>query len=215
MFGISVGLATGSHNLNFRPAVALTVDLWSLPFNVAKQYSPYLPAVKPKFSARPSLGCHPLGGATLNLHAVMSQVAQNRGSSHQQPKLLAPIKFRPRTSAAPTKHHDKLPSTSLKMSRHLFKPLAAIPRQCRPGPIRAALQRPTSLQQLAAPFHTTPRQLKKKTDDPPAQRPRTDFGEMDVLGDVPVPQTAIDHCAPTGFFLDGGVQVVDGSGCCS
>lgn len=98
------------------------------------------------------------------------------------------------------------------MSRHLLKPLGAIPRQCRPGPIRAALQRPAPAQQLAAPFHTTPRQLKKKSDAPPAQRPRTDFQEMDVLGDAPVPQTAIDHCAPTGFFLDGGVQVVDGSG---
>ena len=99
------------------------------------------------------------------------------------------------------------------MSRHLLKPLGAIPRQCRLQPtLRAALQRPAPSQQPAAPFHTTPRQLKKNSDAPPAQRLRTDFQEMDVLGDAPVPQTAIDHCAPTGFFLNGGAQVTDGSG---
>ena len=101
------------------------------------------------------------------------------------------------------------------MSRHLLKPLGAIPRQCRPGsmpvPTRAALQRTSPSQQLVAPFHTTPRQL-KKSDSPPAHRPRTDFQEMDVLGDAPVPTTAVENCVPTGFFLDGGARVTDGSG---
>ncbi|EAA33883.2 DUF498 domain-containing protein [Neurospora crassa OR74A] len=68
-------------------------------------------------------------------------------------------------------------------------------------------------------FTTTPqaaKQTKQKlahNNEPvPDSPPTTDFGEMDMLGQTPVPSTAIDECFHDGFALNSGVQVTGGSG---
>ncbi|KAK3494332.1 uncharacterized protein B0T23DRAFT_419078 [Neurospora hispaniola] len=66
---------------------------------------------------------------------------------------------------------------------------------------------------------TTPQAAKQKkpklahNNEPvPDSPPTTDFGEMDMLGQTPVPSTAIDECFHDGFALNSGVQVTGGSG---
>ena len=49
---------------------------------------------------------------------------------------------------------------------------------------------------------------------PPSQEgTQTDFGTMDVLGNIPKPTTTIDACLSDGFHFDNGVKVDGGSGC--
>ncbi|KAI1752438.1 hypothetical protein F4782DRAFT_154755 [Xylaria castorea] len=57
-----------------------------------------------------------------------------------------------------------------------------------------------------ASFHTTPHH--RNGDGPPP----TDFAAMDILGNTPVPATAIDVCMSEGFQLNSGARVDDGSG---
>lgn len=94
------------------------------------------------------------------------------------------------------------------MSRNLLRPLRAIPRRSRPVriPVQPALRTP----QPAAQLHTTPAHHRRA--DPPKEPPKTDFEEMNVLGNAPVPATAVENCLDTGFILNGGVRVTDGSG---
>ncbi|KAK6822919.1 NADH dehydrogenase [Apiospora arundinis] len=40
----------------------------------------------------------------------------------------------------------------------------------------------------------------------------TDFGALDVLGNTPVPSTSVDICMWSGFQLNNGTRVTDGSG---
>ncbi|KAI1144209.1 hypothetical protein F5Y05DRAFT_407609 [Hypoxylon sp. FL0543] len=58
-----------------------------------------------------------------------------------------------------------------------------------------------------SPFHTTTSRHRGK-DEPPA----TDFGALDVLGNTPIPSTAVDVCTSDGFHFNSGVKVFDGSG---
>jgi hypothetical protein len=39
---------------------------------------------------------------------------------------------------------------------------------------------------------------------------QTDFGALDVLGNTPVPSTAIDACLDSGFHLNSGVKITGG-----
>ncbi|KAI2792638.1 hypothetical protein POX_b02678 [Penicillium oxalicum] len=39
---------------------------------------------------------------------------------------------------------------------------------------------------------------------------QTDFGTLDVLGNTPVPSTAIDACLDSGFHLNSGVKITGG-----
>lgn len=41
---------------------------------------------------------------------------------------------------------------------------------------------------------------------------RASFERLDVLGDVPVPSTAVDACLPAGFKLNNSLRTSDGSG---
>lgn len=57
---------------------------------------------------------------------------------------------------------------------------------------------------------------KPRTTDrgPPSQEDtQTDFGSLDVLGNIPAPTTAIDACLSDGFHLDNGLKIGGGSGC--
>ncbi|KAL8743594.1 MAG: hypothetical protein Q9190_004070 [Brigantiaea leucoxantha] len=55
----------------------------------------------------------------------------------------------------------------------------------------------------------------QSTDRGPASKEdtQTDFGSMNVLGNMPVPTTAIDACLNDGFHLDNGIKITGGSGC--
>ncbi|KAI1265233.1 hypothetical protein F5Y18DRAFT_63234 [Xylariaceae sp. FL1019] len=57
-------------------------------------------------------------------------------------------------------------------------------------------------------FHGTARRGQNESDEPPP----TDFAAMDVLGNTPVPSTAVDICMSDGFQLNSGAKILDGSG---
>jgi hypothetical protein len=60
----------------------------------------------------------------------------------------------------------------------------------------------------AAFFHATT--CRRNTGDEP--RPPTDFAAMDVLGNTPVPSTAVDICQSDGFQLNSGAKILEGQG---
>lgn len=97
------------------------------------------------------------------------------------------------------------------MSRNFLRPLGAVSRQCRARrmPIASAVPRTTATPGVAAPLHTTPSLQREK---PPKEPPPTDFEELNVLGNTPVPATAVENCLDTGFIINGGIRVTDGSG---
>lgn len=41
---------------------------------------------------------------------------------------------------------------------------------------------------------------------------QTDFSELNVLGNLPTPATAVDACLDDGFHLDNGVKITQGDG---
>ncbi|KAI3337011.1 hypothetical protein HD806DRAFT_24418 [Xylariaceae sp. AK1471] len=59
-----------------------------------------------------------------------------------------------------------------------------------------------------ASFHAT--KCHQNTGDEP--RPPTDFAAMDVLGNTPVPSTAVDICQSDGFQLNSGAKILEGQG---
>ncbi|KAF4963319.1 hypothetical protein FSARC_8650 [Fusarium sarcochroum] len=59
-------------------------------------------------------------------------------------------------------------------------------------------------------FHAVP--SRRKEQQPPAQPPPTDFSELDVLGNTPIPSTSVDVCMYDGFGLNSGVTITDGNG---
>lgn len=59
-------------------------------------------------------------------------------------------------------------------------------------------------------FHAAPSRRREQT--PPAEPPPTDFGELDVLANTPIPSTSVDVCMYDGFGLNSGVTVTDGNG---
>ncbi|KAK7737837.1 hypothetical protein SLS53_006458 [Cytospora paraplurivora] len=46
----------------------------------------------------------------------------------------------------------------------------------------------------------------------PEEAPTTDFGRMDMLGQIPAPSTSIDICMSEGFRLDSGASIHNGQG---
>ncbi|RYP43903.1 hypothetical protein DL768_009586 [Monosporascus sp. mg162] len=63
-----------------------------------------------------------------------------------------------------------------------------------------------SCYQPVAPFHTTWHRLRRGGPPP------TDFGELDVLGNTPVPSYSVDVCMSDGFQFNNGAKILDGSG---
>jgi hypothetical protein len=45
-----------------------------------------------------------------------------------------------------------------------------------------------------------------------SEHTQTDFAELNVLGNLPTPATAVDACLNDGFHLDNGVKVTGGDG---
>ncbi|KAI1085608.1 hypothetical protein F5B20DRAFT_575116 [Whalleya microplaca] len=60
-----------------------------------------------------------------------------------------------------------------------------------------------------APFHTT---SPRRAGDAPQHRSPTNFGALDVLGNVPVPASSVDVCMSDGFQLNSGAKILDGAG---
>ncbi|KAJ4260597.1 hypothetical protein NW762_007340 [Fusarium torreyae] len=75
------------------------------------------------------------------------------------------------------------------------------------APIVSPSSQPFSSRRL---FHAVP--SRRKDQQPPAQPPPTDFGELDVLGNTPIPSTSVDVCMYDGFGLNSGVTITDGNG---
>lgn len=57
-------------------------------------------------------------------------------------------------------------------------------------------------------FHTTP--FRSKNEKVKDYQGATDFSEMDVLANTPIPSTSIDACVWDGFHLNSGVKIMDG-----
>ncbi|KAJ9260124.1 DUF498 domain protein [Paecilomyces variotii] len=47
---------------------------------------------------------------------------------------------------------------------------------------------------------------------PSNEETQTDFGALNVFGNIPAPSTAIDACLDDGFHLDNGVKITGGDG---
>lgn len=64
-------------------------------------------------------------------------------------------------------------------------------------------------------LHTTAQRPRRHAGDDEGangERPRTDFGALDVLGNTPVPSYSVDVCMSDGFQFNNGAKVADGSG---
>ncbi|KAK7417893.1 hypothetical protein QQZ08_011474 [Neonectria magnoliae] len=59
-------------------------------------------------------------------------------------------------------------------------------------------------------FHAAP--SRRKGQEAPAHSGPTDFSELDVLANTPVPSTSVDVCMYDGFGLNSGVTISDGNG---
>ncbi|KAK3956903.1 hypothetical protein QBC32DRAFT_366568 [Pseudoneurospora amorphoporcata] len=88
-----------------------------------------------------------------------------------------------------------------------------------PAPSSSLITTPTTKSNVSRCFTTTAHLLKQKrqklahNNEPiPDSPPTTDFSEMDMLGQTPIPSTAIDECFHDGFALNSGVQITGGSG---
>ena len=99
--------------------------------------------------------------------------------------------------------------------RRELRRLWHIPPRTNPTLIQTALSRQPFTNQSSRRQNDQQRQ---KRPMPPAAAPDqstpvpSTIGSLDVLGDVPVPTTAIDFCYYDGFMLDSGKKVTDGDG---
>lgn len=64
----------------------------------------------------------------------------------------------------------------------------------------------------AASFHTTPAAHASRAQQPSGNPAATSLGLLDVLGNIPAPSTSVDICMSSGFVLNSGARVTDGSG---
>ncbi|KAK3313768.1 hypothetical protein B0H66DRAFT_537020 [Apodospora peruviana] len=62
--------------------------------------------------------------------------------------------------------------------------------------------------------HPTPQkgEIAHNNERVPEKPPATDFGQMDMLGQTPVPSTSVDVCMSDGFQFDSGVTITGGDG---
>jgi NADH dehydrogenase [ubiquinone] 1 alpha subcomplex assembly factor 3 len=63
-----------------------------------------------------------------------------------------------------------------------------------------------------APFHTTTPVHASRAQAPGGNPAPTSLGLLDVLGNIPAPATSVDVCMSSGFQLNNGTRVTDGSG---
>ncbi|KAI4592229.1 hypothetical protein KJ359_011381 [Pestalotiopsis sp. 9143b] len=99
-------------------------------------------------------------------------------------------------------------SHSAKASSASAHPLQSSRRQ-RPVAANAA---PFSRAPAVASFHTTPAAHASRAQQPSGNPAATSLGLLDVLGNIPAPSTSVDICMSSGFVLNSGARVTDGSG---
>ncbi|KAI1855061.1 hypothetical protein JX265_012249 [Neoarthrinium moseri] len=81
--------------------------------------------------------------------------------------------------------------------------------QTRPRCARPAQHYPvTGRIPFASSFHTS----RRLRNDGSGGSSRTDLGALDVLANTPVPSNSIDICMASGFQLNNGARITDGSG---
>lgn len=85
------------------------------------------------------------------------------------------------------------------------------------SPLSFAPRRSNSSSYPARPSRIVPRAQPPKPqtrDRGPrsSETTQTDFAELNVLGNLPTPATAVDACLDDGFHLDNGIKVTGGDG---
>ncbi|KAI5457746.1 NADH dehydrogenase 1 alpha subcomplex assembly factor 3 [Mariannaea sp. PMI_226] len=105
------------------------------------------------------------------------------------------------------------PCASRALGRSL-SPLSAPVSRTAIAALRSQTSVPSIVEQMSplkrSPFHTV--SSRRKGQEPPSQPPPTDFGELDVLANTPIPSTSVDVCMYDGFGLNSGVTITDGNG---
>lgn len=61
-------------------------------------------------------------------------------------------------------------------------------------------------------FHTSSANLASRAQAPGGPPAQTSLGLLDILGNTPAPSTSVDICMSSGFQLNSGMRVTDGSG---
>ncbi|KPM39882.1 hypothetical protein AK830_g6648 [Neonectria ditissima] len=107
-----------------------------------------------------------------------------------------------RPCAGPRALHQTLSQASRSPSRSA---IAALTPQAAPSP-NSRQPFPLGLR----PFHAVPK--RRRGQEAPAHPGPTDFNELDVLANTPVPSTSVDVCMYDGFGLNSGVTISDGNG---
>ncbi|KZL64880.1 DUF498 domain protein [Colletotrichum tofieldiae] len=100
-------------------------------------------------------------------------------------------------------------STSTRVLRAFARAQRTLPRsvpRASPAPSRTPTA-PAQFGCLRSQLHTSSFRSREKPKD---YQGATDFGEMDVLANTPIPSTSIDACVPDGFHLNSGVKIMDG-----
>ncbi|KAF3015242.1 hypothetical protein E8E14_000871 [Neopestalotiopsis sp. 37M] len=78
--------------------------------------------------------------------------------------------------------------------------------------LHSTRQQPVTSRTSVAPFHTTPATRASRAQQPGGNPAATSLGLLDVLGNIPAPSTSVDICMSSGFVLNSGARVTDGSG---
>ena len=99
----------------------------------------------------------------------------------------------PRVLRALARNEPRLPSLRIQPFNHPHPPRT--PRLFPARQLHTSLARPSAARK-----------------DVPNQAPPTDFDQLNVLGNTPVPSTAVDVCMADGFQLNSGARVLDGNG---
>ena len=117
---------------------------------------------------------------------------------------------------------------SLELLRALRGYASDLPRLCPGRPTHSQLSAPLARRSLprahnrllpgprafsATSRHAAAAPRSKDRGPPSKETTTTDFGALNVLGNVPPPTTAIEVCLPDGFLLDSGLSVRNGAGC--
>ncbi|KAK1832350.1 hypothetical protein QBC39DRAFT_433417 [Podospora conica] len=107
-----------------------------------------------------------------------------------------------------------LSSTSTLLRRHILPHPPAPPTLPRASAIHTTTTTPSASKQhpAPAPSYSTPHRPAHNAETPPTSPPPADLEAMDVLGNTPVPASAVTACLDDGFAFESGLRVDGGDG---
>lgn len=127
--------------------------------------------------------------------------------------------FRSKTIPSSTMHSPSPQLLRAMRSSLLSGPTSRTLRSATSFPrVLPALDMPSQKRNYSSPIRPT-RMIPRSHTHKPTSHDRgpeskedtqTDFGALDVLGNTPVPSTAIDACLDSGFHLNSGVKITGG-----